>query len=64
MKCVPESLALKKKLVKELDSVARPELIIASNSSSFTISEIIEDLGVNHPERCVSLHSCKCAVIA
>lgn len=57
--CVPESLALKKKLVKELDTAADRDLIVASNSSSFTISEIVKDLELKYPERCVSLHSCQ-----
>jgi 3-hydroxyacyl-CoA dehydrogenase len=35
------------------------DTIIASNSSSFTIQEIIHGLELRHPQRCVSLHSCK-----
>jgi hypothetical protein len=59
VQCVPESLSLKKTLVKELDALSNPDVIVASNSSSYTISEIVEDLQLKHPERCVSLHSCK-----
>ncbi len=57
--CVPESLKLKRSVVANLDSLADPETILASNSSSYTITEIIEALDLKVPERCVSLHSCK-----
>ncbi|PVH75072.1 3-hydroxyacyl-CoA dehydrogenase [Cadophora sp. DSE1049] len=57
VECVPESLDLKKTLVGELDTIAQPDTIIASNSSSYTISEIVDGLLLKHPERCVSLHS-------
>ncbi|RDL35487.1 Uncharacterized protein BP5553_07418 [Venustampulla echinocandica] len=57
VECVPESLALKKRLIGELDAIAQSGTIIASNSSSYTISEILQDLNLRHPERCVSLHS-------
>ena len=59
VECVPESLALKKKVIKRLDEVAGPETIVASNSSSYTITEILQDLELEHANRFVSLHSCK-----
>lgn len=55
-----ESLQLKRAVVKELDELSSPKAIIASNSSSFTITEIIDGLDLKHPQRCVNLHSCKC----
>jgi hypothetical protein len=55
---VPESLQQKRAAVKQLDELASPKTIIASNSSSFTITEIIEGLELRHPLRCVNLHSC------
>ncbi|KAL2062796.1 hypothetical protein VTL71DRAFT_5868 [Oculimacula yallundae] len=54
---VPESLAIKRSVIKELDEIAAPETIVASNSSSFTIQEITEGLKLNGSSRCVSLHS-------
>ena len=50
---------MKRNIVKQLDELASPKTIIASNSSSFTISEIIDGLELSHPRRCVNLHSCK-----
>lgn len=58
--CVPESLPLKRSVIKQMDEAAGPETIIASNSSSYTIAEILKDLDVKHRDRFVSLHSCKC----
>lgn len=57
--CVPESLSLKRAVVEELDHLAGPETIIASNSSSYTIAEILEGLKTKYSDRFVSLHSCK-----
>jgi len=54
---VPESLNLKRSVVAELDKLADPETIVASNSSSYTITEIIHSLSLSYPRRCVSLHS-------
>ncbi|KAH8805203.1 3-hydroxyacyl-CoA dehyrogenase [Xylogone sp. PMI_703] len=54
---VPESLILKRSVIQELDSIADPETIIASNSSSYTIEEILHDLAVRSQDRFVSLHS-------
>jgi 3-hydroxyacyl-CoA dehydrogenase len=58
-KCVPESLKLKRKVAEDLDELANSNTIIASNSSSYTINEITEGLSLKHPERFLSLHSCK-----
>lgn len=55
--CVPESLQLKRKAVKEVNDVAVPETIIASNSSSYTIDEIIKDVELTNRQRFISLHS-------
>jgi len=40
IECVPESLALKQSVFAELERLARPETPLASNSSSFPITEI------------------------
>ncbi|KAL1989087.1 hypothetical protein VTN96DRAFT_5850 [Rasamsonia emersonii] len=57
VECVPESLPLKRSVIKQMDEAAGPETIIASNSSSYTIAEILKDLDVKHRDRFVSLHS-------
>ncbi|KAH7089483.1 3-hydroxyacyl-CoA dehydrogenase [Paraphoma chrysanthemicola] len=57
LECVPESLELKKKVIKNLNDVASPDTVIASNSSSYTISEIIKDIELDDRSRFLSLHS-------
>ncbi|KAG4430608.1 hypothetical protein IFR05_013903 [Cadophora sp. M221] len=54
---VPESLKLKRSVIQRLDEIADAETIVASNSSSFTIQEIIAGLDLKSASRCVSLHS-------
>ncbi|KAL4876740.1 hypothetical protein BJY04DRAFT_222749 [Aspergillus karnatakaensis] len=44
VECVPENLALKQKVLTELDELAPEHTIIASNSSSYGIGEIIKGL--------------------
>lgn len=56
--CVPESFHLKRNIVEMLDGLAASDAIVASNSSSYTITEIMEDVSLKDPTRCVSLHSC------
>lgn len=58
VQCVPEQLKIKKAVIQELDSRASPDIIVASNSSSYTIADIIEELPLRMRERVVSLHSC------
>jgi hypothetical protein len=57
--CVPESLPLKRSVIGLLDKFAGSDCIVASNSSSYTITEIIHGLSLKDEQRCVSLHSCK-----
>ncbi|KAH8704974.1 3-hydroxyacyl-CoA dehydrogenase [Talaromyces proteolyticus] len=54
---VPEKLDLKRKVLEQLSEASSPESIIASNSSSYSISEILQGLKVKNNERFVSLHS-------
>lgn len=49
-----EGLKVKQDLFKNLETVLRPNCIIASNTSSFLISDIAE--GAKHPERIVGVH--------
>ncbi|KAL5366665.1 hypothetical protein BJX96DRAFT_170126 [Aspergillus floccosus] len=56
VECVPESLSLKQSLLRELDKVSRPETIIASNSSSYTIPEITKGMVLTGKDRIVNMH--------
>jgi 3-hydroxybutyryl-CoA dehydrogenase len=51
---VIEDLELKKSVFKELDELCRPEVIIASNTSSMSITEIAA--ATNRPERICGMH--------
>jgi 3-hydroxyacyl-CoA dehydrogenase len=55
--CVPEKLELKRKVIAQLDELAPPDTIIASNSSSYRISEIIEGLKLSNRHRILSAHT-------
>lgn len=55
---MPENRQLKQDLIVDLDGKLPEETIIASNSSSYTINEIIKGAQIRHPERAVSMHSC------
>lgn len=57
--CVPEKLPIKRTAITELDQVAPPEAIIASNSSSYGISEVIEGLKLKNLDRAMSAHCCE-----
>jgi 3-hydroxybutyryl-CoA dehydrogenase len=54
IECIPEKLDLKRKLFADLEKVARPDTVLASNSSSFPISEIAQ--GLQTQERMIGLH--------
>lgn len=49
-----ENLDLKRNIFKELESVVKPETIIATNTSSLTIDSLA--IGMKHPERLVGMH--------
>ncbi|MCF8474977.1 MAG: 3-hydroxyacyl-CoA dehydrogenase/enoyl-CoA hydratase family protein [Emcibacter sp.] len=49
-----EDLKVKQDLFKALENVIRPDCILASNTSSFLISDIAK--GTRHPERIVGVH--------
>ncbi|KAL6920833.1 hypothetical protein FSHL1_004810 [Fusarium sambucinum] len=57
VECVPERLDLKQKVISELDSIAPKQTIIASNSSSYSCSEILKGLNLKHESRVLSTHS-------
>ena len=54
MEVVFEKEDLKKELFARLEEVVRPDVIIASNTSSIPISRLAE--GLQHPERVIGIH--------
>lgn len=54
IEAAPEVLELKKQLFARTSAVARPETILATNTSSLPVSEIAQV--VDHPERVLGLH--------
>lgn len=57
---VPESMALKKKLFREISSVARRDAILASSTGGFLMSKIQQV--TSHPEKCLVVHPCQTPV--
>jgi len=54
IEAVPENLELKRKVFKELDTLAPSRAILASNSSTIPISRIENATG--RPDKCLNLH--------
>ena len=54
IECVPERLDIKRELFAKLEQYAKPEAVLASNSTSFPISEIAQ--GLKTPARMIGLH--------
>jgi 3-hydroxybutyryl-CoA dehydrogenase len=54
IEAVPERLELKQAIFKDLERAVSPHAILASNTSSLSITRIADDL--THPERVVGLH--------
>ena len=54
IEAVPESLDLKRRLFADLDRLCKPEAILATNTSSLSITAIAE--ATRSPERVVGLH--------
>jgi 3-hydroxyacyl-CoA dehydrogenase len=61
IEAVFEDLDLKKKIFKELDAFARPDAVLASNTSSMSITAIAAAAG--KPERVVGMHFFNPAVL-
>ncbi|KAJ9606408.1 hypothetical protein H2200_009369 [Cladophialophora chaetospira] len=57
VECVPERLELKRQVLGQLDELAPPDAIIASNSSSYSISEILKGLTLSNNGRVLSAHT-------
>jgi 3-hydroxybutyryl-CoA dehydrogenase len=54
IEAVPEDLALKKKVLGELDGLLPPTALLATNTSSLSIAELAESL--RQPERFLGMH--------
>ena len=54
IEAVPEILDLKLTIFKELDSICHPDCILASNTSSISISEIAS--ATNRPDKVIGMH--------
>lgn len=54
MEVVAEDMALKKEVFNKCDKLCAPDIIIASNTSSMSITRISE--GMEHPERAITAH--------
>jgi 3-hydroxybutyryl-CoA dehydrogenase len=52
---VPEDLAFKQDLFSRMDAIAKPETVLASNTSGLSITAIAS-AAQNHPERVVTAH--------
>jgi 3-hydroxybutyryl-CoA dehydrogenase len=51
---VPERLDLKRRVFEELDKVCRPDAVLATNTSSLSVTEIA--VATNRPEQIVGVH--------
>lgn len=54
IEAVPEQLELKRDIFKQLDGICSPEVLLATNTSSFSVTAIASD--TQHPERVLGLH--------
>jgi 3-hydroxyacyl-CoA dehydrogenase len=54
IEAVSEKLDVKRAVLAEFEAAARPEAIFATNTSSYTLTDIAGN--AVHPERCVGLH--------
>jgi len=54
VEAVFEDFEVKKQVIARLESVCRPDAILATNTSSFLVSDLAN--GMAHPERMVGLH--------
>jgi len=54
VEAVPEQLELKTRVLKEVDAALRPEVILASNTSSISITELAAQ--TSRPDRFIGMH--------
>ena len=54
IEATPESFEMKVKILKQIDALIRPETIVASNTSSISITRLAA--AVSHPRRVIGMH--------
>ncbi len=54
IEAAPEKLELKREIFKELDAICSPDTLLATNTSSFSVTAIAG--ATQHPERVVGMH--------
>src|ERR1035437_2935450 len=54
VEAVPEQLDLKRDIFAQLDQIVKPEAILATNTSSLSVTEI--SVATEHPRRVVGMH--------
>ena len=54
VEAVPENIELKTKIFKQLDEITKPEAILGSNTSQYSITEIAS--AVKNPSRVIGMH--------
>ena len=54
VEAVPENFKLKRKLIKDLDSICKSDILISSNTSSLSISSLAQK--ARYPERIIGMH--------
>ncbi|KAK2603453.1 hypothetical protein QQS21_004405 [Conoideocrella luteorostrata] len=57
LQCIPERLPLKRAVIAQLDDLAPTDTIVASNSSSYCCSELVEGLDLKNQKRVLSAHT-------
>ncbi len=56
IEAIPEKLELKQQVFKELDVIAKPAAIFASNTSGFVIEEVARDVSPARKQQFVGMH--------
>lgn len=56
IEAAPENLALKQDLFKQLESSSKPDAVLASNTSSLDLFDIVRDLSEGGKKRCMVCH--------
>jgi 3-hydroxybutyryl-CoA dehydrogenase len=54
IEAAPENFELKLKILKQIDPLIRPDAIVASNTSSVSITKLAS--GISHPDRFIGMH--------
>src|SRR5262245_4396302 len=54
IEAAPEKLELKRDIFRQLDAICGPEVLLATNTSSFSVTAIASE--TRHPERVLGLH--------